>query len=86
MFFDDLINPSFSFQNGFDKPKLELFLRRAKLSKVLSNDDVLKNLGVLTDNNKFKNAGVLFFCDNVEKFFRHTIVTCVLYKGKINPQ
>ena len=23
----------------------------------------------------------MFFCDNIERFFRHAIITCVLYKG-----
>ena len=82
LFFDDAINPSFSFQNGFDKSKFELFLRIAKLSGVISDENILKNLGVLTENERFKNAGVLFFCNSVEKFFRQAILTCVLYKGK----
>lgn len=79
--FDESINKNFSFKNGFSKQKFEAFLQRAKLSRAIPDEDILRNLGVLTEIGKFKNAGVLFFCDNVERFIRHAIVTCVLYKG-----
>jgi ATP-dependent DNA helicase RecG len=80
--FDEGINHEFTLQNGFSKKKFDEFLQRAKLSRTISDENILMNLGVLTETMKFKNAGVLFFCDNVEKFFRHAIITCVLYKGK----
>ena len=79
--FDEGVNQEFSFENGFNKSKFEEFVKKAKLSRTISDEDILKNLGVLTEDKKFKNAGVLFFCDNIEKFFRHAIITCVLYKG-----
>jgi len=79
--FDDSINNNFSFKNGFSKLKFDDFIKRAGLSRTISDEAILKNLGVLTETGKFRNAGVLFFCDNVERFFRHVIITCVLYKG-----
>ena len=79
--FDEAIHPTFSFKNGFDKTKFTNYLNTAKISKVISDEAVLKNMGVLTDSGKFKNAGVLFFCDNVERFIPQATVTCVLFKG-----
>jgi len=79
--FDEMINLSFRFDNGFDKNKLNSFLEKARISKIIPKKDILKNLGVLTDDDRFRNAGVLFFCDNIERFFKHAIITCVLYKG-----
>ena len=79
--FDEAINNEFDFKNGFSKTKFDVFIQKANLSKTISDEDILKNLGILTEVGKFKNAGVLFFCDNVERFFRHAIITCVLYKG-----
>jgi ATP-dependent DNA helicase RecG len=79
--FDEAINKEFSFKNGFDKARFDTFLQKAKISRVIPDKDILINLGVLTETGKFKNAGVLFFCNNVEKFFRQAIITCVLYKG-----
>lgn len=80
--FDEAINNDFSFDNGFDKSKFEIFLQKAKINRVIPDKDILRNVGVLTETGKFKNAGVLFFCDNIERFFRQAIITCVLYKGK----
>ena len=68
--FDEAINKEFSFKNGFDKAKFDIFLQKAKISRVIPDKDILRNLGVLTETGKFKNAGVLFFCNNVEKFFK----------------
>ena len=79
--FDEAINKDFSFKNGFEKAKFDTFLQKAKISRVIPDKDILRNLGVLTETGKFKNAGVLFFCNNVEKFFKQAIITCVLYKG-----
>ena len=80
--FDEQINKKFSFKNGFDKNKFNLFLEKTKISKTISVKNILKNIGVLNDKNKFRNAGVLFFCHNIELFIPQAIVTCVLYKGK----
>jgi len=79
--FDEAINKEFSFKNGFDQMKFDTFLQKAKISRVIPDKNILINLGVLTETEKFKNAGVLFFCNNVEKFFKQAIITCVLYKG-----
>ena len=80
--FDEQINLDFTFKNGFDKNRLEAFIEKAELSKVISERDILKNLGVLSaEDNNFKNAGVLFFCKDIKIFFPHAIITCVLYKG-----
>ena len=80
--FDRMINKNFSFKNGFDEDKFNVFLEKAEISKVISEKEILKNLGVLNDKGEFRNAGVLFFCNKIEKFIPHAIVSCVLYKGK----
>ncbi len=79
--FDESIHPTFSFENGYNKTKLTTYLNKAKLSRVISDESILKNIGVIVDKEKFKNAGVLFFCDNVERFIPQATVTCVLFKG-----
>ena len=80
--FDEAVNNEFGFKNGFDKKKLYSFLEKSKMSRTISDENILKNIGVLTEDKKFKNAGVLFFCDSIERFVRQAIVTCVLYKGR----
>jgi len=79
--FDETVNNSFTFKKGFYKNNFEKFLERANISKVIPDKDILQNLGVLTENGKFKNAGVLFFCKDISTIFPHAIITCVLYKG-----
>ena len=80
--FDEMINKKFSFKKGFDKHKLNFFLEKSKISKVISGKDILRNIGVLDRNGNFKNAGVLFFCQKIEEFIPQALVTCVLYKGR----
>jgi ATP-dependent DNA helicase RecG len=72
--FDEVIHPTFNFKNGFSKAKFDFFIQRTNLSKTISDEDILRNLGVLTETGKFKNAGVLFFCEGIERFFRHAII------------
>ena len=79
--FDESIHPTFSFENGFGKTKFEDFIKLTGLSRTISDEDILKNLGVLTETGKFKNAGVLFFCDDVLRFLPQAKITCVLFKG-----
>src|SRR3989344_2951114 len=76
--FEERISNEFGFKNGFDKKKLYSFLEKSKMSRTISDENILKNIGVLTEDKKFKNAGVLFFCDSIERFVRQAIVTCVL--------
>ncbi|MDP2926219.1 MAG: helix-turn-helix domain-containing protein [Nanoarchaeota archaeon] len=80
--FDEKINPDFTFKNGFDKKKFNAFIEKAKIIRTIPDKEILKNIGVLSENGEdFKNAGALFFCDDIEKFLPHAIITCVLYKG-----
>src|SRR3989344_3109700 len=51
--FDEATNIEFGFQNGFDKKKLDNFLARAKISRVIPEMDILNNIGILADNRKF---------------------------------
>ena len=46
--------------------------------------EILHNLGVVerqAGQILFNNAGVLMFAKNLDHHFRHTVVTCALYKG-----
>ena len=59
-------------------------MKDAGLSRALSIPETLVNLGVAEKQNNeliFNNAGVLFFAKHLEDIYRHTAVTCVLYKG-----
>ncbi|MCK5449868.1 putative DNA binding domain-containing protein [Candidatus Pacearchaeota archaeon] len=83
--FDEKPNTKFHLKNDFDKYKFKKFLDLAKITDNQDYKITLNNLSLM-ENNKLKNAGVLFFCHRVTKFFLQATVTCVLYGGtkKVN--
>ncbi|MCX6844942.1 MAG: hypothetical protein NTX53_21995 [candidate division WOR-3 bacterium] len=82
--FDEMENPGFDFQARFDQQKLGKFLARAGITEVLDTSTMLRNLGAANDrpdSAAINNTGILFFARNLEHTYRHTVVTCALYKG-----
>ncbi len=77
--FDKKANNDFKFEEDFNENTFELFIERAKISKDLGREHILKNLNLIT-NGKLNNAGVLFFCRNLKKFFLNGGVAAVLYR------
>ena len=78
--FDNQQNISFDLDKDFDEFKFKSFLELAKITDNLNKKEILRNLFLL-DGEHLKNAGVLFFCHRVTKFFMGATVTCVLYQG-----
>jgi ATP-dependent DNA helicase RecG len=78
--FDEKINPKFDYKTDFNNDAFEEFLDRASIKLTISKERFLKNLGFL-ENNKLNNAGVLFFCKNISRFFLNANITCVLFQG-----
>lgn len=79
--FDNQINKKFDLNEDFNELKFKNFLNLAKITDNLNKRDILRNLFLL-EKNYIKNAGVLFFCKNIKKFFMQGIVSCVIYEGK----
>jgi len=83
--FDELMNTSrFDFEEHYDPKKLDRFLKLAGISRVMDDPSVLVNLGVAEKQEGkvfFNNTGILFFSRNLDDIYRHTVVTCALYKG-----
>ena len=78
--FDTQINEKFIFKKDFDKEKLEEFLQKAKITKLLPYKKMFQELNITKDS-KFTNAGVLFFAKNPQKFISHSVFTCALFKN-----
>jgi len=78
--FDELIHKEFNFEKYYDPDKLNQFLRLAGISKNMRDIDILENLGVVK-NGSMKNAGVLFFSDNIELLCEQSIITCAVFDG-----
>ncbi|MBI4154312.1 putative DNA binding domain-containing protein [Candidatus Woesearchaeota archaeon] len=83
--FDEKPNRDFSFSRDFDKGTFRKYLSKSGITSVHEDRDMLRNLSLL-DGDCIKNAGVMFFCREVKRFFISAIVTCVLYQGtdKVN--
>ena len=81
IFFDECACPHFSFPNDFDELKFREFQEAAGLSNTLEMELMLDNLQLITENPYFKNATVLFFARNPQKFFPQAVIRCVRFKG-----
>ena len=78
--FDRKANNEFDWKGDFNEKAFENFREIAAIPKELSTKHVLKNLNLVT-NGKMNNAGVLFFCNDLRKFFLNAGVVVVLYKS-----
>ena len=78
--FDNQPNIDFNLSKDFDEHKFKNFLGLAKIKSNTDEKQILKNLFLL-DGKRMKNAGVLFFCYNITKFFISATISCVLYQG-----
>ncbi len=78
--FDRKANPDFD-SKDFNIEAFDQFIKKTKIDNSLSQEHVLKNIGLITEN-KLNNAGVLFFSKNIGKYFLNAIIGCVLYAGK----
>ncbi|MBU3941157.1 MAG: putative DNA binding domain-containing protein [Nanoarchaeota archaeon] len=78
--FDKKANPDFDLKKDFDEHKFDSFVKKLNLSSDLPKTHILQNLNLLT-NDKINNAGVLFFCHRISKFFMNSVIACVLYQS-----
>ena len=77
--FDRKPNSDFDIRKDFNERAFLLFKEKTRMSSELKNEHILRNLNLLT-NGKINNAGVLFFCRDLKKFFLNGGVVTVLYK------
>ncbi|MBI4653061.1 hypothetical protein HY750_02305 [Candidatus Kuenenbacteria bacterium] len=82
IYFDEAINKNFNLEKDFDKDSFQNFLDLAGIKTSLNCLEVLRNLKLLDDNNKMKNAGVLLFCKEATRHLRSATITCALFMGK----
>ncbi|MBC2700681.1 MAG: winged helix-turn-helix transcriptional regulator [ANME-2 cluster archaeon] len=78
--FDRKSNPDFDF-NDFNENAFNLFVKNSGISSSLSKELILRNVGLFTED-KLNNSGVLFFSNDISKYFLNSVVACVLYAGK----
>lgn len=81
IFFDEAICKEFSYPDDFDSKAFQSFLQKGGITASLSTAQLLLNLRLTAENGKLTNGAALFFSKDVQRFFDHAIVRCVLFKG-----
>jgi len=87
--FDLTVCPKFRYPEDFDREKFDAWISQSRITSKGRVEDVLVNIEVAERAGRrliFRNAGVLFFANNVRHFFPQAYVTCLLAKGtdKVN--
>lgn len=80
--FDEKISKKFDLDKDFNDEAYDSFLKKIGIETKLTRDEVLRNLELLDEENKIKNAGVLMFCRKASKFISSATITCALFQGK----
>jgi len=81
IFWDITKCEKFSYPDDFDSEIYEHFIEKSKISKALTQEQIIENLKLTTETGHFKSGAVLFFAKNPEKFFSHIGIRCILFKG-----
>jgi ATP-dependent DNA helicase RecG len=83
--YDEIVRDDLPITERFNEAAYKRYVRLAKISDVLDQKAILKNLNCAAEAGGklcFTNAGALFFRINDEDVeFRHAGVVCALYKG-----
>ena len=82
--FDELVCSKFDFKKHFDRKKLDRFLGLAGITRSLDVPAMLENLDAAERQEGktiVNNTGALFFSKNLSDIYKHTVVTCALYRG-----
>ncbi len=67
--------------NQLDSKKLDDFLSKARITKTIPEDELMRNLGLTNEKGEFKNAAILLFAKETGIYLPQSRITCVLYKG-----
>jgi len=81
IYFDEGSCNGFSYENDFDIEFFKEFRIIAGFSPATDNEQIIRNLQLLNNDNVFKNGGVLFFGKQPESFFNKAVIRCVAFEG-----
>ena len=82
--FDLSMCPGFRYPEDFDLDKFSAWLTLSRISKAEPIEGILRNIEATegaAERLLFRNAGVLFFAQEVRRFFNQAYVTCILFRG-----
>ncbi|MFA9389673.1 MAG: RNA-binding domain-containing protein [Prolixibacteraceae bacterium] len=81
IYFDEGACKYFDSLTDLDNELFNSFKSAAHLSGNISDDQIFRNLKLLTEEDQFKNGAVLFFGKQPELIFEKAIIRCVAFKG-----
>ncbi len=81
IFFEQSVEQNFDLNKDFDEKRYENFLKNIGIVENVEKEIVLDNMQMLTPKMELKNAGILFFAKNPEKYFPNSVIRCILFKG-----
>ena len=81
IYFDDMPCEGFNTESDIDENNLNEFRSEAAISSSISNEHLLHNLRLFTDDGKFKSGASLFFGSNPETYYDLATVLCIAYDG-----
>jgi len=72
----------FKYPDDIDNFVFENFIQQTNItSNALNNNQILQNLDLISENNKFYAGAVLFFAKQPERFYKQIGIRCILFKG-----
>ncbi|MBW6536854.1 MAG: putative DNA binding domain-containing protein [Mariniphaga sp.] len=82
IFFDEAPCPGFNFPDDIDQQIFDFFLLESGITSTTPKQQVFENLRLFDSESKVKNATVLFFGSEPQKFIEKAITRCVAYDGE----
>ncbi len=83
--FDETLNEEFRFPQEFDRGKLTRYLSLAGVEHRAKAQSILASLGVADIRGsklRVRQAGVLFFAKDPQRFIKESHITCIRYQGE----
>lgn len=81
IFFDEVVCKDFVYPPDFNAKSFNGFLEKAGITARLSQEQLLQNLRLVNEEGRLLNGAVLFFARDVQRFFDHALIRCILFKG-----
>lgn len=81
IYFDESPVRDFKSEADIDADNFSVFRSDAGFSSSISNEQILQNLQVYTEDAFIKTGGVLFFGKQPEAIYEQAIIRCVAFKG-----
>jgi ATP-dependent DNA helicase RecG len=82
--FDESLNAEFRYPEDFDRAAFDYFLSLSGVGLVADTESILLSLDVAEEQDaslRLRQAAVLFFAREPQRFLKESMVTCVRYRG-----